>query len=629
MPEAAAEEEFEVFWRERGLETKTMTMGATATLVPRKSLLEHDRRATLPRVLSTIGGSSQLEVVGEIGQGGMGVVRLARQVALRRDVAIKQVRDDRRDERHAQELLQEGLLVGALEHPNIVPVYMLGVDDDGYPTIVMKRITGANWGDIVRGQQPVPDDDADDALGWHLNVLMDVSNAVHFANSRGIVHRDLKPDNVMVGDFGEVYVLDWGIAVSTVDVPGSAFPLASDANEVAGTPAYMAPEQVRGDGANTTHRTDVYLLGAILHEIVTGEVPHNGKTMFETMHHAFESPPGDYPGAPDELARACRRAMSKEPADRFASAEEFRKALAAFLRHRESMKMHSQGVAAADDLQKAVADQDEAACDEAYARARFAFDAALATWEGNEAARLGRQSLMETMVAWELALENPRAVRKLLADLPQPSPETVARLEALQAREATRVEKAEQLDAIVADSDLGQFARWRAILMFLIAFDWLVGLAVHLFIVPLSHLLIAGVAAAALIVGVGVATVARTYIMANRINRQLLGSYAVCVIGMLAAHAAVAVAGVTPIAALAADTLVFFAVAATMALTLDKRFAIIASLHLIGFMAIVVFRDHALAIFCLACAVAEAAVGVIALYDWKHATAADEQIGAV
>jgi len=199
---------------------------------------------------ATLGG--KIDVHHTIGEGGMGVVHLATQATLGRHVAVKTLRKGAGDEEAALRILREAWVTGALEHPNVVPVHDVGVDASGAPVIVMKRIEGRVWSHLMRdGAEITRRFGATDPLEWNLRTLVSVCNAVHFAHSRGILHRDLKPDNVMIGEFGEVYVLDWGIAVSLKDDPSGRLPCASQATDIAGTPHYMAPEMLLGDPQRT------------------------------------------------------------------------------------------------------------------------------------------------------------------------------------------------------------------------------------------------------------------------------------------------------------------------------------------------------------------------------------------
>ena len=175
----------------------------------------------------------------ELGRGGMGVVNLAWQASLERDVAIKQVRRDA-----SVGLLREARIMGALEHPNIIPVHALGLDRDGRPVMVMKRVSGVVLHELLADPTHGHWDKilAADPLSRKVRVLMEVCQALHFAHARGVLHRDVKPDNVMVCNFGEVYLLDWGVAAHL----GEGGQLTTGA--VVGTPAYMAPEMARAGG---------------------------------------------------------------------------------------------------------------------------------------------------------------------------------------------------------------------------------------------------------------------------------------------------------------------------------------------------------------------------------------------
>ena len=231
---------------------------------------------------ATLGG--RIDLHDTLGEGGMGVVHLATQTTLGRHVAVKTLRAGVTGADASLRILREAWVTGALEHPNVVPVHDVGIDAGGSPVIVMKRIEGLSWADLIHDPAEVARRFAvTDPLEWNLRTLVSVSNAVHFAHSRGILHRDLKPENVMIGQFGEVYVVDWGIAVTLTADPSGRLPPASQAKDIAGTPHYMAPEMLLGDPAMLSPRTDVYLLGAIFYEIVSGEPPHRGDNLRAMM----------------------------------------------------------------------------------------------------------------------------------------------------------------------------------------------------------------------------------------------------------------------------------------------------------------------------------------------------------
>src|SRR5690606_3302956 len=137
-------------------------------------------------------------------------------------------------------------------------------------------------------------------------------------HSRGIIHRDIKPENVMIGEFGEVYLVDWGVAVSTKPRANKRLPLARDNTALVGTPSYLAPEMMLEEPASC--ETDVYLLGGTLYEILTGRPPHAGENLFATLRAALEKEPEYPPGLPPELVSICKKAMARDRDERFESA---------------------------------------------------------------------------------------------------------------------------------------------------------------------------------------------------------------------------------------------------------------------------------------------------------------------
>ncbi len=210
-------------------------------------------------------------VFGEvIGRGGLGEVVIAHDLRVGRDVAVKRLHSTRPTADEAARFLREARIQARLDHPAIPPVYDLGTDDEGRPFFTMKRLTGVTLSESM--SSPV------DSRQRLLRAFADVCLAIEFAHSRGVVHRDLKPSNVMLGDFGDVYVLDWGLArvvgeavaeVQTDDIDSL------DIKEPAllGTPGYMAPEQLQ-KAAEAGRPADIYALGAILFEVLAGEPLH-------------------------------------------------------------------------------------------------------------------------------------------------------------------------------------------------------------------------------------------------------------------------------------------------------------------------------------------------------------------
>jgi len=283
-----------------------------------------------------------------LGEGGMGVVRAAGDHRIGREVAMKTMRaaDGARRDLVAR-FLREACVQGQLEHPAIVPVYDLGRDPEGAIYFTMKRVRGVTFEQIVaRLRLNDPEALRQYSRRRLLSAFVSVCQAVEFAHARGVVHRDLKPANVMVGDFGEVYVLDWGVAklVGTPDALVADRPSIIStadggprtmAGATMGTPGYMAPEQARGEPVDG--RADVYSLGAILFELLCLQ-PLHGRTTVEAAlgstllgadaRASVRAPQMD---VPPELEAMCVKATALDPAARFQSAQEVIDCLERFL----------------------------------------------------------------------------------------------------------------------------------------------------------------------------------------------------------------------------------------------------------------------------------------------------------
>lgn len=321
-----------------------------------------------------------------LGQGGMGLVYRAHQAAVDREIAVKLIRPDMAGQPGIREaFFTEAVVTADLDHPNIVPVHDLGVNAEGRLFYAMKEVRGVSWAKAMPGKP----------LEENLDILFRVCDAVAFAHARDVVHRDLKPENVMLGAFGEVLVMDWGLAVS-VTGQGKAKRLDANAGP-AGTPAYMAPEMARGDWATVGPASDVYLLGAILFEIVTGERPHQGASVRECLLAAANNVirPVAKTG---ELLRIALQAMATAPAARHANVKAFQQAL-------RDCRMHAQSVLLAERAQDRLGRQAAVPEAEQYRDCNeiiAAFQQALELWRANSAAISGLRRARETFV--ELAL---------------------------------------------------------------------------------------------------------------------------------------------------------------------------------------------------------------------------------
>jgi serine/threonine-protein kinase len=274
-------------------------------------------------------------------EGGLGLVYEAHDAELGRTVALKEIRPDRADlEQFRSRFVLEAEISGGLQHPGIVPVYSLGHYDDGKPFYAMRFVEGRSLREAVaeyHAKHPRPDA-ATKAFRDLLNRFLDVCNAVAFAHSRGVLHRDLKPHNVMIGDYGEALIIDWGLAKATgrrdptsgdrpeatLVPPSGSGVEPTEAGQAIGTPAYMSPEQARGDLAALGPTTDVYGLGAILYHLLTGRAPVAGANQEEILARAIGreiAPPRSVnPNIPLTLEAVCLKALAMRPADRYPTA---------------------------------------------------------------------------------------------------------------------------------------------------------------------------------------------------------------------------------------------------------------------------------------------------------------------
>lgn len=249
-----------------------------AIAIEGRDLLEPD--PALPGGLVSF--HDRYEVLGTIGTGGMGEVKLCRDRTVGREVAMKIIRASDTGSPRRWRFVREARIQGQLEHPAVVPVYDFGVDPEGNLYFTMKRVRGVSLAEVI-GALADGDPSADRRWGRRrlLTAFSQVCLAVGFIHSRGVVHRDLKPSNVMLGDFGEIYVLDWGLVKlvgrgraderGLIDASNAA---TTGQGSVLGTPGYMSPEQLRGEVDRVDHRADVYSLGAILFELLAKESLH-------------------------------------------------------------------------------------------------------------------------------------------------------------------------------------------------------------------------------------------------------------------------------------------------------------------------------------------------------------------
>jgi len=288
-------------------------------------------------VKETLETTSRYQIQEEIGRGGMGVVFRARDLDLNRSVAIKVLlRDFRASCNEVNRFIYEARIVGMLQHPGIAQVYEYGTTSSGRPFYTMKLVGGMTFGQLLDER-----DESEAVSAQLLSVFSLVCQTMSYTHSKGLIHLDLKPANIMVGEFGEVHVMDWGLAKALdpdvhdeLNFDEIDLTKPEGSNGVHGTLQYMAPEQARGERVD--RRTDVFCLGAILCHVLTGQPPYNvkdGKSALlcaqsAKLQSAFERL--DHCGAKLALVRLAKRCLCEDPDDRPEDAGELVKELAVY-----------------------------------------------------------------------------------------------------------------------------------------------------------------------------------------------------------------------------------------------------------------------------------------------------------
>ncbi len=340
-----------------------------------------DEGLGLGQVRDQIAGR-KYKVITTINRGGMGVILQARDLRIRRTVAMKVINSKHQFSReNALRFIDEAQLTGQLEHPNIIPVYELGIDEQGEMFYTMKFVKGTTLDDVLRGIRTSKAKVIEKyPLSALLTIFQKVCDAVAFAHSKGVVHRDLKPENIMIGAFGEVLVLDWGLAknitggrretrpASGADIAAEAAAMRAPPDDlrgfqtmhglIVGTPPYISPEQARGELGQIDGRSDIYVLGEILYAILTLRTPFAGDSVTEIVekilgsrieHPSVHNQPrkssrrrqrdlaaefyvlAHCPGQriPDGLSAVVMKALALGPADRYQTVEDFQEDIAA------------------------------------------------------------------------------------------------------------------------------------------------------------------------------------------------------------------------------------------------------------------------------------------------------------
>jgi serine/threonine protein kinase len=304
-------------------------------------------------------------------RGGLGLVNLARDEHIKREVALKQILPQHADNSTLKKrFLYEAQITGQLEHPSIVPVYTLGEDAGANPYYIMRFVKGRTLDEIIKEHHASPNPIVFREL---LRRFVAVCQAVAYAHSRGVIHRDLKPSNIMLGDYGETLVLDWGLAKDIKNKQDPALFVDESANgmkaaakgtagvvsaeltmegQIIGTPAYMAPEQAEGKTELHAPVTDIYALGGILYKILAGISPTAPQQTLTPVNgprrlRFVESPPPSKVSKDVDplLERMCLRAMARDPLARYPRAQELSQDITRWLDEHPLMLKRESGVA--------------------------------------------------------------------------------------------------------------------------------------------------------------------------------------------------------------------------------------------------------------------------------------------
>ncbi len=394
--------------------------------------------------------SADYQIVDKLGEGAMGIVFSARQTAVNRIVAIKTAKPNfQNNDESRRRFLYEAHITADLDHSNIVPIHELGASEEGMLFYSMKLVQGTEWSRVMRKK----------TREQNLEIFMKVTDAMAFAHSKGVIHRDLKPENTMLGRFGEVFVTDWGTAINlekdTTHLAkpaskGDKFLTLEDASNflrgdslvlhdgfdsydraqiinideanpnriylrkkltrdyqpsrrlyvvkamnLAGTPCYMAPEMAGHQLPKIGKTSDIYILGAILYDLVTGKPPHTGDSVTQCLRAALKNEI-IMADSDDALLTIAYKAMSTEPGERYQSVEELQDAVREYSRHAESIALTERS----DELlQEATEKKDY----QTFSRALFGYRDAIDLWPENKAAasalRNGRLAFGEAAYA--------------------------------------------------------------------------------------------------------------------------------------------------------------------------------------------------------------------------------------
>ena len=388
-----------------------------------------------------------LSVLGNLGEGGMGEVLLVREACPRREVALKIAKDKKLHFMRA--IKHEAMIMGSLEHPNIIPVHRVMDSEEHGLCMLMKKVDGKSL------------DECSDSFGdvvWlrsGIQILIQVCYALEYAHNQGIIHRDIKPENIMMGSFGEVYLLDWGTALDVSDLHRAQ-------KAILGTPAYMAPEMLTGNPSLIKPHTDVYLLGATLHEMLTGEKKHTGSNMEEILTSIRISPPFEYAlDVPEQLGALVNHSCALNPSQRIETVQSFREGLERYLEQKEGYRIFEEAQKSAALFKK------ESAVDIRlghFFTARFGFEQALRIIPNHTESQEALEALLYQMIDWQIEREQLGMAKGIYQTLQNPCAKLQERIKNAIEEQESKDKKQIEMERVAREQDKSQSQRERRIL---------------------------------------------------------------------------------------------------------------------------------------------------------------------
>ena len=347
------------------------------------------------------------QIMHVLAKGGMATIFEALQKTPPRKVAIKQV--ELLDDELQNSLYYEAMIMGGLDHPNIIPIHQIFMEDNR-PSVVMKLVRGQTFKEKIH--------EGCSALEA-INIILQVSHAVEYAHQRGIIHRDIKPSNIMIGNFNEIYLLDWGIAIDQRNMTMAM-------NGLVGSPSFMAPEMLSGDPERVSEQTDIYLLASTLHYALTKTRRHEANSFVELFELIASSPQIQYPPTiPIEVASLLNQACHQDPEKRPTSVHIFREELLNIRNHWEAIQLAMEGQESAQRCFESV----EIERKEIYfQKARQDFEYAQRIWPESEVASSGHSKLLLHMLDWYIEEKHPHKAHQLYMSREHKDPDVLRKI---------------------------------------------------------------------------------------------------------------------------------------------------------------------------------------------------------